>query len=220
MQGDTRARTKLQDPSAFATSLTILAMDRLGAEMINWHPMTVRHEILDEFHVLPPKHNLDKIYTGMGLLASNDFYRRLPVFIQYCNILGGGQFNPARLDLADADECAWGISEAVLLAPPDDTDEPFSEEICYYVGGVLDEEGIRNPPDVLRIGKWDIKPSYGELSMQDPMMFQMEHEAQTEEGEQIKTMLRQRLDQLLREVSSLPLENGNTSDLLEKMQSK
>ena len=206
----------LQDPSAFTTTLTLLALDRLGTDMINWHPMTVRREIMDEFHVLPPRQNLDKIYAGMGLLASDDFYRRLPTFVQYCNILSGGQFNPARLDLADADECAWGITEAVLLSPPEDENEPFSDEIRYYVGGVVDNEGIRNPPDVRRIGKWD-KPTYGDMSMQDPLMFQMQHEAQVEESDQIKKMLRDRLQMMMREIESLKLENGDTSNLLEKM---
>ena len=208
-------RSKLKDPEAFTSSLVVLLLDHFGPEMLYWHPMTVRYEILDDFHILPPKENLDKIYAGIGLLTSDDFYRRLPAFIQYCNILSGGEFNPAVVDLADADECAWGITEGVLLAPPENEEEPFSEEILYYIGGVLDRENIANPPDVLRLGKWDRPLKFSEISGEDEDLFRLEYEAQTGKAREIEQMLRNRLRQLLDELASLPLEQGSAQSLLE-----
>ena len=211
------ARKLLRNPEAFTSSLVVLLLDHFGPEMLQWHPMTIRYEILDDFHVLPPKENLDKIYAGVGLLTSDDFYRRLPAFIQYCNILSGGEFNPAIVDIADADECAWGITEGVLLAPPEDEEEPFSEEIRYYIGGVLDRENIANPPDVLRLGKWDRPLRFSDISGEDADLFRLEYEAQTEKAREIEQMLKQRLRQLLDELASLPLEHGNTQSLLQSL---
>ena len=46
------------------------------------------------------------------------------------------------------------ITESLLLEPHDNP-EPFCDEIRYYIGHMLKEEGFTSPPDVLRIAMFD-----------------------------------------------------------------
>src|SRR5690606_17234680 len=137
-----------------ATTEEELANSGLSA-LTRWHPDTIRLELAEELR-LPlqrvPPWNGAKLNAAIGLLTSDDFLRRPKRFIAYCNILSNqGDFRPDLFDPADADECAWGITEALLLRAPLETDEPFSEEIRYYLGAALQREGIKEPPDVLKL---------------------------------------------------------------------
>lgn len=211
-------REKIRNPQTFTTSLLTIALDRFGTELLEWHPTTIGMEIADEFQVPLPPLNRDKLMCGIGLLTSDDFYRRLPIFVQYCNVLSGSRFMPGIVDPADVDECAWGLTEALIISPPDpQDDEPFDDEIRYYIGGVLNDEGIKSPPDILRLGLWDEQPAFSDSMLSDPEMFQMQFEVQASEAAQIEQMLKTRLKQLIEELQSLPLQNGDSSNILAKM---
>ena len=51
------------------------------------------------------------------------------------NVLAGSEFDPETFDPADSAECAWAVTEALLLSPPDerDTQPVFSDEIRKYI---------------------------------------------------------------------------------------
>jgi hypothetical protein len=156
------------DPGSFATTLVTLFHDTYapsasGAdeagrprviEAYSWHPGTILLEVESDFGVELPRANFDRLMAGIHLITSDSFYRNLPDFVDLCVVLAGGLFDPAHLDLPDAGDVAWAITEALLLSPPDG-DEPFSEEILAFIGKVADQEGITNPPDVLRLGVRD-----------------------------------------------------------------
>jgi hypothetical protein len=128
------------------------AKDAAGENCYAWHPGTILLEIQDDFGVELPRANFDRLMAGIHVITSDAFFKSTPSFIEICNVLSGGLYDPATWDPADAAECAWGITEAMLLAPPDDDDEePFSREVRAYIGAALDQEGILDPPDVLRI---------------------------------------------------------------------
>jgi hypothetical protein len=117
-----------------------------------WHPSTILLEVRDDFGIELPRANFDRLMAGIHLVTSDAFYKSPPTFVEICNVLNGGLYDPSTWDPADALECAWGITEAMLLAPPDaNDDEPFSPEVRAYIGAALDHEGILDPPDVLRI---------------------------------------------------------------------
>jgi hypothetical protein len=133
-------------------------------------------------------------------------------------VLSGSHPAFAEFDPADAEECAWGITEALLLTQPDE-DEPFSEEVRYYIGKVLFDEGIKTPPDVLAIGLWDEGAEFGDMSVDDPTMFQAEFKTQEDESKEIEQWLRNRLSAMLREIESIPLEGDGNKNLLSKLRS-
>jgi hypothetical protein len=156
--------------------------------------------------------------AAICILTSDDFYKNLPRFIQLCNVLADDEFNPLVFDPADSFEMAWAITEAMLLSPPED-DEPFTDEIRFYIGHMLTEDGIVNPPDVLRIAIQDVSiddPLAGDA--EDPAMYAAFYESQRSKSAEITAMLKRQIDELFAELQSLTLKSGDTADLLKRMQ--
>lgn len=208
----------LLNEGVFATTLLTLLLDRYGEDALSWHPTTRRMELEQDFHAEMPTLNGDKLNAAVDILTSDGFFKQVPKFVQYCNVLTGSHPSFGEFDPADAIECAWGITEAMLIYPPDE-DEPFSEEIRHYVGKVLHDEGIKTPPDVLKLGIWDKGGAdFSDMSIQDPEMFAAEFQVQSDESKEIADILRSRLLALFKELQSLPLENGNTEELLRRIQ--
>jgi hypothetical protein len=175
-------------------------------------------ELHDDFQVQVPQVCIDKIMAAICILTTNDFYKSLPRFIQLCNVLADDTFNPLVFDPADSFEMAWAITEAMLLSPPEE-DEPFTEEIRFYIGHMLTEEGVVNPPDVLRIAIQDVTiedPLAGDT--EDPAMYAAFYESQRSKSAEISAMLKRQIDELFAELQALDLRNGNTGDLLSRMQ--
>lgn len=204
----------LADEEAFATTLLIVVIDRYGFDAINgpeqWHPKTLRMELEQDFNIELPVINGDKLNAAIDILTSDSFFRRMPVFVQYCNVLSGSHPDFGSFDPASVLEIGWGITEGMLIADPEE-EEPFSEEIRGYIGKVVHDEGIKTPPDVLRIGEWN--PDYSDMPLSDPAMFGAEFQAQSDESKEIKQWLGARLFALLKQLSELPLINGDASKL-------
>jgi hypothetical protein len=205
-------RDLLNSPDAFATPLVVLLIDTYGSEALQWDPETIALELEDDFQVKVPKENFDKLMIGIHLLTTDEFYQLLPEFISTCNILSGDTYDPRTWDPADTEEIAWGITEGMLLAPPDNEEEPFTKEIRAYIGEVVDAEGIINPPDVLRIalrGSPDTQQNIqGEFS-DDPLMFESIYKLEQGKTEAIISVLNENLQWLAMQLNLLPLQNGD-----------
>lgn len=208
----------LSNPDTFATTLIVIVIDHYGTEALNWSAQTLILELLSDFQVVVPQVNIDKIMAANCILTSDIFFKNLPKFIDMCNILSGTQFDPTVLELADPFEMAWAITEALLLYPPEE-DEPFVDEIRYYMGAILFEDGIVNPPDVLKIAIYE-KGNKDPLnvSADDPEMYGAFFQNQTSKSEEITVMLKGQLAELFEQLGSLKLRNGDTSNLLKRIQ--
>jgi hypothetical protein len=226
-------RNRLADRDTFATTLLVIAIDtywdvdqpKNAAHFIvgkdRWAPETIIAELEDDYNVRIPKLNQDKLFTAINLVTSDDFFKRPRRFIDTCNVLAGSEQGQA-FDKADAMECAWGMTEALLIHPPDD-DEPFDPEIRHYLGKVLDDEGIREPPDLLRLAIRDTpsgSADYGDMDLEDPAMFAATYEVQADRSQEIKEMLERELLELFDELKYLPLKHGSTKDLLKRIQGR
>ena len=218
-----KAASAWSNPKSFATTLVQLfhdeyfeSKDSPAENCYTWHPSTILLEVRDDFGVELPRANFDRLMAGIHLVTSNAFYKSPPTFVEICNVLSGGLYDPATWDPADAFECAWGITEAMLLSPPDDDDEePFSTEIRAYIGKALDEEGILDPPDVLRIAIRDNRRNQAAVvsGFDDPetraAITQMEAEKVQEINDRIKSNLRMLIGQL----EALNLAHGDAKSL-------
>lgn len=217
-------RARLADEETFATVLITIVLDLYGTEALEWSPDTLVMEIHDDFALDLPRSCLDKIMCSIGLLTTNDFYKRLPVFMEYCNVLAGDDFRPETVEPPDAVECGWGIVEGLLLSPPDE-DEPFTEEIRYFIGKVLAAEGITDPPDVLAIALLDgpstadYSPDYSGMALGDDTSFQVQWQDQQQHRQDVINTIREQTSELIRQLANLPLRNGRTEGLMEKLQS-
>jgi hypothetical protein len=218
-----RIKEVLEDVRSYAFELLTLVIDQYGTEALEWTPQTLVAEFMDDFQADIPRVNLDKLLAAINILTTDDFFQRLPRFIQLCNVLTGSMLRPHVFDPADAAECAWGMTEAILLRSPEDdeTEELFSSDIRHYLGEVLVDEGIRTPSDLLRLAIYPTSTGEAEFpGALDPAAFAMEFEVQEDRNKEIENMVRERLKKLLQRLEALPLQNGDTSKLVERMQQK
>jgi len=202
----------LEDEEAFATVIMAIVLSNYGAEALSWLPQTLLAELKDDFGAELPPANVSRLVAGQILLTSDDFYKRPPSFVNICNLLAGSE--PSELfDKADAVECAWGITEALLLAPPEDDDEsPFHPEILRYLSEVVKEEGIVNPPDVLRLAVQHTavgQSDYSGFDVEDPSAFSAQYGIAADRSAEIEDTLRENLRSMLLQLSQIP---GFTAD--------
>lgn len=203
----------------FASVLLTMFLDRFGTEALTWDPTTVTLEIEEEFDVDLPQLSLDKLMGAIQILTTDRFYRSLPDFVNLCNILSGDTYRPDMWDPADAEEVAWGITEALLIYPPEDDDpEPFSDEIRAYIGAVLDSEGLVNPPDILRIAlrQARVSPSIQDFS-DDPTMFNAVYDLEEGKRKDIEDAIRLKTKLLAAQLRALNLKNGSAEQIAQML---
>jgi hypothetical protein len=197
------------------------ANDSPAENCYTWHPGTILLEIRDDFGVELPRANFDRLMAGIHLITSDAFYKSPPTFVEICNVLSGGLYDPATWDPADALECAWGITEALLLSPPDANDEePFSPEIRAYIGKALDEEGILDPPDVLRIAIRDGGSNQAakiSSKFDDPEIRAAITRTEADKVQEINDRIRSNLRTLIVQLEALQLAHGDASALAGKL---
>lgn len=199
--------------------LLTLFLDRFGMEGLEWDPATIALEIEEEFNVKLSQGSLDKLIVCIQILTTDRFFKNLPDFISFCNVLGDDTYRPDMWDPADAEEIAWGITEALMIEPPDDNDpDPFTNEIRGYIGAVLDSEGIINPPDILRIALRNNKVSKNITDFSDdPEMFNAVYDLEAGKTEDINNTLRMKTKLLAEQMAALNLKNGNTKHVVEML---
>ena len=203
----------------FATVLLTMFLDRFGMEALEWDPATIALEVEEEFDVDLPQLSLDKLIVAIQILTTDRFFKRLPDFIAFCNVLDGDPFQPNTFDPADAEEVAWGITEALLISPPEDDDpEPLTNEIRAYIGSVLDGEGILNPPDILRVALRvaKVSPAMQDFS-DDPTMFNAIYDVEAGKTEDINQAIRFKTELLTEQLAALQLKNGTTQHVAEML---
>lgn len=198
-------------------------MDNYGLEALEWPPQVLAEEFLADYGAVVPPINLAKIMVAGDLVQSDQFYRSLPRFIFVCNILSNSYLEPGEFDPADAAEIAWGVTEAMLIYPAetitDGDGEAFSTDITAYIGRILAEEGIVNPPDVLRIGLVDNADPFSPW-VDDPDLYASMFATQTEKTDLITNMLKENLQELLEQLSEVPLTVGDASEIRNIIQSR
>jgi len=207
------------DENTFATTMLIMLIDRYGTEALEWSPETLLMEIEEDYGIDLPSPNADRLMTAIDILTSDNFYNSLPDFIQQCNILSGDSYDPRSWDPADASEVAWGITEVLIIEPPDG-EEPFNDEIRAYIGATLDAEGIIQPPDVLKIAVRGVADLVGQISGEfsdDPVMFGAIYEFESSKTQSINEYVKGNLLKLANQLEQLPLKVGQTAGVVQKV---
>jgi hypothetical protein len=206
---------------AYTTTLLEIAASVFGDELFEWDPETIKMEIEAEFQAEPAVGPFNKLMAGVVLVTTNKFYKSLPDFIRLCNEISHGYIDTRMWDPADALEIAWGITESLLIWPPDPREEkPFADDVIAYIGHAVRSEGIMVPPDVLRLGIrdddniWDTVQ--GEFS-DDPTMFAAIYDMEKSKTEEINQEVKRRLVQLLQQLDSTGLNGESSEDMVKQM---
>ena len=212
----------LASEETYATILLLIAADKYGSEVLEWSPETIRMEIEDDFGVELPKQNLDKLMSAITVVTTNFFYQDPVRFVELCNIFSGDDAEPGEFDPADADEIAWGISEAFLLWPPEnsdsDYDTKFSAEVLEYIRQTLINEGFLSAPDVLGVAGLDETSFVRDTFSSDPEMYQAIYELQEQKKDLVKLFLADNFADLKSQLKAVPLESANKEELMQRLE--
>jgi len=222
MNPGARIRQVLTDEESYTTTLVALLIDSYGTEALEWHPETIRRQLEADYNLELPQYAHDRIMAGVTLLTTDYFFKSLSRFIDLCNVLSGSEFDPSVFDPADSAECAWGITEALLLSPPEDDDEePFIDDIRRYIGFTLRDEGFVKPPDVLQIAlDADFSDKVRFDFSDDPEMFQGIYQTQADKTDEVTMMLKDNIRELIDQLEALPLKEGDASNLIQRLRRK
>lgn len=204
----------------FATSLITLFLDVYGTEGFTWDPATIQLEIEQDFGVDIPAVNFDRLLTAINLHVTNTFFTSVPDFLRACVVLSGHEVSHRTMILPDAADLAWGITEGLFIAPPEDSEQdPFIPEITAYIGHVLDNEGILNPPDVLRLATRDqgLVDRVNYDWSDDPEMFTGITQMESGKTDDINTVIKGRMMALIMQLQSLPIRNGKMEEVVKRM---
>ena len=223
-----RLQSVLKDPKSFATTLFTVFYDYYGDVLddqgrpacLFWAPATIKREIEEDFNLELPDRAFDRLMTAILLVTTNRFNTSLPDFIECCNILSGDSAATAQFDPADLQEIAWGLTEWYLLVDTgeDLPENEVSREIRAYIGAMMDNEGLVKAPDVLRLAIKDTPINNTIDGFQDdPVMYEAIYRTQLDKTADLEETIRESLQALLDQLSNLPLQNGSTQHLREKV---
>lgn len=183
-----------------------------------WDPETIRAEIISEWGVEPCEGALDRALMCLTFMVDPDRFRRgAGDFVNLCNVFSGAPFDPVGFDPADVCECAWGLTEILLLVPPDaDRDEEiFGPEVRAYVGHVLDEEGFISGYDVLKIADWPARTV--PVSVHGPGVEEQILQRDRSRGEDITSRIDSGVTRLIQQLESLTLVSGDAKGLRKRI---
>jgi hypothetical protein len=201
-----------KDKRAFATTILIVLIDAFGTDVLDWDAETIRLEVKSYFHTEIEDENMDKLMSGILILSTDGFYRNLNQFIATCNALSGTGINNQVFDPATVEECAWGVTEAILLNPDF---HDFSDEINSYVGVRLEYEGWGTVPKILRGAVLPHGESSAEDFSNDPSLFAGVWGAMKENERLLDETLAMNKQDLLNQISSLKIKHGSYDNLIE-----
>ena len=209
----------LKGEDGFSTALAAILIDDFGTEALTWASQTIIMELESMYQTELSVSSVDRLMTAVHLLTSNSFYTSLPDFNDLCNVLSWEPLTPGVFVPSDAASCAWGITEAMLISPPEDENQAFNEQTIGYISEVLKDEGILNPPDVLRIAKLgkSLESKIRYDFSDDPVMFEAIFQVEASKTEEINNFIKKRLRALALQLGSLKLRNGNVEDVVSKM---
>lgn len=217
MSPSAACKLALLNPQSYVSTLITALGAFYGPEFLEWTPESIAMQVREDLGVDLASGQADKIAAGIAVLTTDDFYWNLPKFIHLANVFSSEGVAPDVFDPADAAECAWAITEAYLLSPPDQ-DEPFSDEIRAYLTEVLKREGFIKPPDVLRLAlNADYSQQVSYDFTDDPEMFQAIYEVHDGRTAEIEQMIKENLHEMFTQIASLNVGVGSAEELVQRL---
>lgn len=212
MQRVEKINAVLRNPESFATSLLAICVDEYGTDVFSWDPETLWLELASEF-VVPSRLNKDKIQALILAHTTDLPFTSVETFIITANVLNGFESGFDVLDIVTADEALWCVYEIMLNHVADSDGEvddapEFSDEVRAFLAVTLHNDGILEPPDVLKIADMAAVPS---AAADDPVMFNAAWDRSRAESADLMAGLSGRIRDLARELDELPLRNRSSA---------
>lgn len=194
----------LKNPDTYALVLIAILLDNYGTEWLSWEIDTIEMELQDDFYVDIPQINCDKIQALMTVMTSDIPYRDWVAFNMTCEALNDNDVDAAVFDPVAPEELAWGLTQMAMVED-NNTRPEFDDEVKRYIGVILAEHGIHNPPDVLRLAIMPKTVSSGMDS--DPILNRAMFDKHAENNSFIMDYLNGNLTRLMEQLNSVPLQH-------------
>ena len=217
---NTSKQRALLNPDSTVTVLTLIVLDSYGMEAIQWDPETIQMELETDAHAKIPEDNLLKIGCGMTLMGTDAYYTSLPDFISMTNIIAQDLDCVNMFKPSDAYDIVAGVTEALLLNPPDEMTQPFTEEITAYIALMLRTEGILTPPQNLGFVPKDFL-AIADLGtcVEDSTIFEAGYEQAIKASDDIQAYEDAWMHEIGRQIREVNFEKGDTTWMFEKKES-
>jgi hypothetical protein len=194
-----------------ATPLTFWFLHTFGREAFDeegniWHPRTIADECEAALGRPLPEANLDRLLAGLTIRTTDLFSHSLRRFLVIARVLSGEPFEPHISQPASVMDCAWALTEGLLLVPPDEKHpEPFCDDIRHYLREILKHEGFIRPPGPMKLAiDGDFSHQVLDLISADlSLQADIDRQQQTKMQE-VDTMLTDMLQKMVRQLKSLP----------------
>lgn len=168
-----------------------------------WDVATVRMELADHLGVdrgKVPHDAVNRLMAARDIVTTNRFYESVHAFVALTNVLAGDTPD-ADLSSVTPEECAWAVTEARFLHPPD---SGYGFEVKSFLRHLLEHEGYQITPR-------SMMQAVGDLNTNMP-------------GSSALTLVRhvdQKVQQLLldlrAQLEKLPLRDVSIEPVLEKV---
>lgn len=212
----------LADEGTYTTVLMAILWDKYGEEFLQWDPVTVNLQIRDDFHFEPREFLMDRVNAGSVLMTTDQFHQALPSFSAICNVLNFGAAPSQVMMPADLDDVYWGVIESRLLEGPQAARSEFNGDIAAFVGVLLSEAGIDEPPPQLRFA---VMPEQEQSNLQDGLatadesFFKVYWEKRQAARTEFESLGMKRLQELFDQLQQVPLVHKN-GEWLQRQQDK
>lgn len=191
----------------FATVLLGILLQPYGAELLDWDPLTIEAQVVEDFDVHMPQLVYDQLMGLITGIASDAVYRNVEAFDETVNALNRAGVGNDQ-DMPSAEDVAWTVFE-LMINDPDPFGQgvgvaPYSPDIGRYVGVVLADEGIRRPPETLSFA---VMPPWAPDDLVDhPGEFEAAWKSQVASGEDIDRHVQKLAAILIEHLTELGIE--------------
>jgi hypothetical protein len=197
----------------FGAALLVAALDDFTTEFLEWEPETIEMELRERYGATPSRGTLDRLGAARGLLSSNIFYKDMASFNIVCRCLNFRSMLPGNFVPADLHDIMWGVTEAdILLGGTDGGDTEFAPSLRLYVGKLLEEQGILDPPRLLRFAAMTKLGMDNQEIADLPDLGSIFEANQADSRKELEDVAVAKLKMMLTQIGSLRLEGSNLED--------
>lgn len=198
----------LQSEDTYASVLLAVVVDNYGTESFDWEPETLRMELSDDFGATMPKAVEDRLRALITAITTNQFYRSFELFNETCDVLNGSEADFNTFSPITPEDLAWGVAEVALndTYSPEFENQDFSEAIKNYAGIILYENGVWQPPSIL---KFAVMPSGHNMEdvATDAILFEASYALKQEKVAALDKYVQDNVAKLYDQMNKAPLRH-------------
>jgi len=212
LQGERRKRAIsafLANQDTFGTSLLLICLDTYGVECLAWEPETLHQELQDDYRVLLPQANADRLQSLITAITTDRVYNDALAFCSVANALSGDGLDASLLEIPTPDETAWAVTELGMLEP--ENIDSYSADVRRLMKLSCETSGLGKLPGSLSMSEPLESAKKAEMFTEDPAMYAGWASTQQSTAYAVDSWVKRQLLRLVGELSSLPLVNRDAA---------